>query len=142
MPFVAVRYHDKEHEHIHIIASRVRFDSSCVSDSWDYLKATNATRAIAAQYDLSVAPASSNAVAQDLAAIGIDAPISLHAKLYSQIKAMLKKPNSEQVYPDIPTPVEDNLVERLSTPEVEELTSNPDKDNHLPKTKKNNQIEL
>ncbi|MGB3756498.1 MAG: hypothetical protein WBA07_09020 [Rivularia sp. (in: cyanobacteria)] len=49
----------------------------------------------------------------------------------------------EQVYPDIPTPIEDNLVEKLSTPEVEELTSNPDKDNHLPKTKKkNNQIEL
>ncbi|MEO0684750.1 MAG: relaxase/mobilization nuclease domain-containing protein, partial [Cyanobacteria bacterium J06649_11] len=41
VPFVAVRHHDKEHSHIHIIASRVRFDSSCVSDSWDYLKAQN-----------------------------------------------------------------------------------------------------
>ena len=43
VPFVAVRHHDKEHEHIHIIASRIRFNSSCVSDSWDYLKAQNTT---------------------------------------------------------------------------------------------------
>lgn len=277
VPFVAVRHHDKEHEHIHIIASRVRFDGSCVSDSWDYLKAQNATRAIAAKYDLSVAPVSSSAVAQGLAAVGVGAEvspnrspsirqinanhqepsfkeiigkeienaltnsknlteyasnlydngvvakakfdgkkllgfsyaykgkyaagnqisrryswnniqaewglqynptldyeplkqvalfaikykgeelpnldiyqnnqyipaISPHAQLYSEMKAMLKKTKDEQIYPDIPTPVEDNLVERLSYPEVKELRSNPDKDNHLPETKKkNNQIEF
>ncbi|NJO59347.1 MAG: relaxase/mobilization nuclease domain-containing protein [Richelia sp. RM2_1_2] len=275
VPFVAVRHHDKEHEHIHIVASRVRFDGSCVSDSWDYLKATNATRAIAAKYDLSVAPVSSNAVAQDLATIGIDATvspkrspsirqinanhqepsfketigeaienalinsknlieyisnlydsgvvakakfeskellgfsyaykgkyvagnqisrryswnniqaqwdlaynptrdyetlkqiaevalkckgeelptadisyidvpvISPHARLYNEMKAILKKLKEEQAYPDIPAPVEDSKVERLSYPEVNELTINLDKDNQLPKTKKkNNQIEL
>lgn len=276
VPFVAVRHHDKEHEHIHIIASRIRFDSSCVSDSWDYLKAQNATRAIAAKYDLSIAPVSCNAIAKDLATAGIDAsvspnrspsirqinanhqepsfketigeaienaltnsknlteyasnlydngvvtkakfdgkellgfsyaykdkyaagnqisrryswiniqnewgleynptldykplqqvaavalkykgeelpPLSIshiedvpainpHARLYSEMKAMLKKSKKEQVYPDIPTPVEDDLVEKLSTPEVEELKTNSGKDNHLPKTrKKNNQIEL
>lgn len=284
VPFVAVRHYDKEHEHIHIVASRVRFDGSCVSDSWDYLKAQNATRAIAAKYDLSVVPVSSNAVASYLAISCVNAPvspnrspsirqinaiqrasvagehqepsfketigeaienaliksknlteyasnlyligvvakakfddkellgfsyaykgkyaagnqisrryswnniqaqwdlvynptrdyeplkqiaevalkykgeelpnldiyqnnqyieipaISPHAKLYSEMKAMLKK---EQVYPDIPTPVEDDFVERLSTPEVEEIRSNPGKDNQSSKTKKkNNQIEL
>lgn len=278
VPFVAVRHHDKEHEHIHIVASRVRFDSSCVSDSWDYLKAQNATRAIATKYDLSVAPVSSNAVAQNLADSGVDATvspnrspsirqinanhqepsfkeiigeaiekalinsknlteyasnlydngvvakakfdgkellgfsyaykgkyaagnqisrryswnniqaeweleynpirdyeplkqvalfalkykgeelppinishvndvqaISPHAQLYNQMKAILKKSNSEQDYPDIPAPVEDDLVEKLSAPEVEKLKRNPDKDNEFLETKKkkkNKQIEL
>ena len=69
--------------------------------------------------------------------------ISPHAQLYSEMKAMLIKPNSEQIYPDIPTPVEDDLVEKLSAPEVEELKSNPGKDSQLPITKKkNNQIEF
>ena len=279
VPFVAVRHRDKEHEHIHIVASRVRLDSSCVSDSWDYLKAQNATRAIAAKYNLSTAPVSSNAVANNLATAGVDVEVSPnrspsirqinaihqepsfketigeaiekalinsknlieyasnlydngvvakakfdgkellgfsyaykgkyaagnqisrryswnniqteweleynpicdyetlkqvaeialkykgeelpnldiyqnnqyteipavspHARLYSEMKAILKKPNSEQVYPDIPTPVEDDKVEKLSAPEVEELKSNPGKDNQLPKTKKKKkQIEL
>lgn len=279
VPFVAVRHHDREHEHIHIVASRVRLDGSCVSDSWDYLKAQNATRAIATKYNLSVAPVSSNAVAQNLAAAGVDVEVSLnrspsirqinanhqepsfketigeaienalinsknpteyasnlynngvvarakfdgkdllgfsyaykgkyaagnqisrryswnniqaewelkynpirdyeplqklaevalkykgkelpnldvyqnnqhtgipaispHARLYSEMKAILKKSNPKQDYPDIPTPVEDDLVEKLSAPDVEELKSNSDKDNQLPKTKKkNNQIEL
>ena len=274
VPFVTVRHHDKEHEHIHIIASRVRFDSSCVSDSWDYLKAQNATRAIAAKYNLAVAPVSSNAITNNLATAGVDVEvspnrspsirqinanhqepsfketiseaienaltnsknlteyvsnlydngvvakakfdgkellgfsyamsgkyaagnqisrryswiniqaeweleynpirdyeplqqvaeiakkykgeelpplnisniepaISPHAKLYSEMKAMLKKSKKEQVYPDIPTPVKDDLVEKLSTTEVEELKNNSAKDNQLPKTKKkNNQIEL
>jgi hypothetical protein len=278
VPFVAIRHHDKEHEHIHIVASRVRFDSSCVSDSWDYLKAQNATRAIATKYNLSVAPVSSNAVAQNLAAAGVDVEVSLnrspsirqinanhqepsfketigeaienalinsknpteyasnlynngvvarakfdgkdllgfsyaykgkyaagnqisrryswnniqaeweleynpirdyeplkqvaevalkykgeelppinishvndvqaispHAQLYNQMKAILKKSNSEQDYPDIPAPVEDDLVEKLSAPEVEKLKRNPDKDNEFPETKKkkkNKQIEL
>ncbi|MGB3653902.1 MAG: relaxase/mobilization nuclease domain-containing protein [Rivularia sp. (in: cyanobacteria)] len=276
--FVAVRHHDKEHEHIHIVASRVRLDGSCVSDSWDYLKAQNATRVIATKYDLSVAPVSSNAVAQNLADSGVDATvspnrspsirqinanhqelsfketigeaienalinsknpteyvsnlydsgvvakakfdgkellgfsyaykgkyaagnqisrcyswnniqaeweleynpirdyellkqvaevalkykgeelppinishvndvqaISPHAQLYNQMKAILKKSNSEQDYPDIPAPVEDDLVEKLSAPEVEKLKRNPDKDNEFPETKKkkkNKQIEL
>ncbi|MEO1373147.1 MAG: relaxase/mobilization nuclease domain-containing protein [Cyanobacteria bacterium J06635_10] len=276
VPFVAVRHHDKEHEHIHIVASRVRFDSSCVSDSWDYLKAQNATRAIAAKYDLSIAPVSSNAIANNLATAGVDASISPnrspsirqinanhqepsfketigeaienaltnsknlteyaynlydngvvtrakfdgkellgfsyaykgkyaagdqisrryswnniqteweleynstldyeplkqvaevalkykgeelpplnishiedvhaispHAQLYNQMKAMLKKSEAGQVYPDIPTPVEDDKVEKLSYPEVEELKNNPGKDNEFPETKKkNNEIEL
>ena len=56
---------------------------------------------------------------------------------------MLKKSEAGQIYPDIPTPVEDDKVEKLSAPEVEELKSNPGKDNQLPKIKKkNNQIEL
>lgn len=278
VPFVAVRHHDKEHEHIHIVASRVRFDSSCVSDSWDYLKAQNATRAIAAKYNLSVAPVSSNAVAENLTAAGVEVEvspnrsssirqikgdrqepsfketigeaiekalinsinpteyasnlydsgvvakakfdgkellgfsyaykgkyaagnqisrryswnniqteweleynpirdyeplkqvalfalkykgeelppinishvndvqaISPHAQLYNQMKAILKKSNSEQDYPDIPAPVEDDLVEKLSAPEVEKLKRNPDKDNEFLETKKkkkNKQIEL
>ena len=279
VPFIAVRHHDREHEHIHIIASRVRFDSSCVSNSWDYLKAQNATRAIAAKYNLSVAPVSSNTVANNLAAAGVNATVSSnrspsirqinaihqepsfketigeaienaliksknlaeyvsnlydsgvvakakfddkkllgfsyaykgkyvagnqisrryswnniqteweleynptrdyqtlkqvteialkykgeelpsldiyqnnqyseipgispHARLYSEMKAMLKKSNSERVYPDIPAPAKDDKIEKLSAPDVEELKSNSGKDDQLPKTKKKKkQIEL
>jgi len=275
VPFVAVRHHDKEHSHIHIIASRVRFDSSCVSDSWDYLKAQNVTRAIAAKYDLSVAPVSNKAVAKSLSDKNINAPVSPnrspsirqintnheepsfkeiigeaienalinsknlteytsnlydsgvvakakfdgkellgfsyaykgkyaagnqisrryswnniqalgeleynpthdyeplkqiaevaikykgeelptldishmdvpvinpHARLYNEMKAILKKSKKEQVYSDIPVPLEDGKLEELFYPEIEELTSNLAKDNQLPKTKKkSNQIEL
>ncbi|MEO0844268.1 MAG: relaxase/mobilization nuclease domain-containing protein, partial [Cyanobacteria bacterium J06643_5] len=53
VPFVAIRHQDKEHEHIHIVASRIRFDGKSVKDSWDYLKAQKATRIIAANYGLS-----------------------------------------------------------------------------------------
>ena len=276
VPFVAVRHYDKEHSHIHIVASRVRFDGSCVSDSWDYLKLQNITRTIADKYDLSIAPVSSKAVAKSLSDKNINAEVSPnrspsirqinanheepsfkeiigeaienaltnsknlteyasnlydsgvvvkakfddrellgfsyaykgkyaagnqisrryswtniqakwdlvynptrdyeplkqitevaikykgeelpildishmdipminpHARLYNEMKAIHKKSKKEeQVYPDIPAPIEDGNLEELSCLEVEELTSNLSKDNQLPKTKKkNNQIEF
>ena len=281
VPFVAVRHQDKEHEHIHIVASRVKFDGSCVSDSWDYLKLQNITRTIADKYDLSIAPVSSKAVAKSLSDKNINAEVSSnrspsirqinanheepsfketigeaienaltnsknlteyasnlydsgvvakakfddrellgfsyaykgkyaagnqisrryswnyiqaqwglvynpncdyeplkqiaevaigykgeelpdlyiyqnsqdteipvtnpHALLYGEMKAILKKPKEQQAYPSIMPPLEDCKVEELSCPEVEELKSNPGKDNQLPRIKKKktkNQIDL
>ncbi|BAY87615.1 hypothetical protein NIES267_71390 (plasmid) [Calothrix parasitica NIES-267] len=76
VPFVAIRHQDKEHEHIHIVASRIKFDGKSVKDSWDYLKAQKATRIIAAKYGLSVTPVSSKAIAKNLDSFGINASVS------------------------------------------------------------------
>jgi len=35
-PYVAVRHNDTEHQHIHLVASRIDFNGACVSDSNDY----------------------------------------------------------------------------------------------------------
>ncbi|MEM7552510.1 MAG: relaxase/mobilization nuclease domain-containing protein [Cyanobacteria bacterium P01_A01_bin.84] len=119
VPFVAVRHHDREHEHIHIVASRVRFDGSCVSDSWDYLKAQNITRTIAAKYDFSVAPVSSNAVAQDLAAAGIDATVSPNrSPSIRQINASSKEPSFKET---IGKAIENALI---NSKNLAEYTSN------------------
>jgi hypothetical protein len=42
--YVAVRHHDRDHEHLHIIASRIRLNSSVVSDSYDYFNSQVSTR--------------------------------------------------------------------------------------------------
>lgn len=108
VPFVAVRHHDREHEHIHIIASRVRFNGSCVSDSWDYLKAQNATRSIAAKYDLSVAPVSSSAIAKNLADSGVDASVSTNrSPSIRQINANHQEPSFKETIGKV---IEDALI--------------------------------
>ncbi|MEL4895138.1 relaxase/mobilization nuclease domain-containing protein, partial [Crocosphaera sp. Alani8] len=35
-PYILVRHSDRPHDHIHIVAGRVRANGSCVSDSFDY----------------------------------------------------------------------------------------------------------
>ncbi|MGK7957212.1 MAG: relaxase/mobilization nuclease domain-containing protein, partial [Crocosphaera sp.] len=42
VPYVIVRHNDKDHDHIHIVAGRVRTDGTCVSDSWDYRRGEKA----------------------------------------------------------------------------------------------------
>ena len=58
-PYVAVRHHDTDHDHIHIIASRVSdVDRSLVSDSFDYYRAQSVLREIEKQHDLKRVPSS------------------------------------------------------------------------------------
>ena len=64
--FVAVRHHDRDHEHLHIIASRIRLDGSLVNDSYDYFNSQVSTRRIAAQLGLEVTPTTNEAVASRL----------------------------------------------------------------------------
>jgi len=61
--FVAVRHSDRNHEHLHIIASRIRLDGSLVNDSYDYFNSQVSTRRIAAQLGLEVTPTTNEAVA-------------------------------------------------------------------------------
>ncbi|MGB5592504.1 MAG: relaxase/mobilization nuclease domain-containing protein, partial [Crocosphaera sp.] len=53
VPYIIVRHHDKDHDHIHIVAGRVRSDGTCVSDSWDYRRGEKAVRELEIEFGLS-----------------------------------------------------------------------------------------
>ncbi len=51
--YVVYRHSDKEHDHIHIVASRIRItDGSTVNDSWDYKRSEKLIRDLEQQYHL------------------------------------------------------------------------------------------
>jgi hypothetical protein len=55
--YVVYRHGDRDHDHIHIVASRIRItDGTTVSDSWDYPRSEKLIRALEKQYDLTPAP--------------------------------------------------------------------------------------
>lgn len=57
--FVITRHTDTEHEHIHILANRIRFDGSVTSDSQDYKRQETIMRELERDYGLQrVAPSS------------------------------------------------------------------------------------
>ena len=53
VPYIIVRHNDKDHDHIHIVAGRVRTDGTCVSDSWDYRRGEKAVRELEVEFGLS-----------------------------------------------------------------------------------------
>ena len=50
--YLIARHHDTLHEHIHIIASRIRMDGSVVSDSWDYRRSEVIVRQLEKEFNL------------------------------------------------------------------------------------------
>ncbi|NER27630.1 MAG: relaxase/mobilization nuclease domain-containing protein [Symploca sp. SIO1C4] len=46
------QHHDREHEHVHIVASRIRLDGTTVSESWDYVRSEKLLRQLEKQYGL------------------------------------------------------------------------------------------
>jgi hypothetical protein len=55
--FIVTRHTDTEHEHIHILANRIRFDGSVTSDSQDYKRQEALMRELERDYGLQrVAP--------------------------------------------------------------------------------------
>src|SRR4028118_331932 len=55
--YVVVKHNDTDHDHIHIVASRIRLDESVVDDSWDYYKSQETIRQLERNYNLeTVAP--------------------------------------------------------------------------------------
>jgi hypothetical protein len=51
--YVVYRHHDQEHDHIHIVASRIQMtDGKTVNDSWDYLRSERLLRELEATYHL------------------------------------------------------------------------------------------
>jgi hypothetical protein len=57
--YAIYRHTDREHDHIHIIASRIRItDGSVVSDSWNYRRSEKLVRFLEQQFGLSQTPCS------------------------------------------------------------------------------------
>ncbi|MEG4876892.1 relaxase/mobilization nuclease domain-containing protein [Microcoleus sp. CZ3-B4] len=55
--FSIIRHTDREHDHIHIAASRIKLDEkgTCVSDSWNYLRSEKLIQELEEKYDLTPA---------------------------------------------------------------------------------------
>ena len=55
--YAVVKHSDTEHDHIHIVASRICLDGGVVDDSWDYYKSQEVIRQLERNYNLeTVAP--------------------------------------------------------------------------------------
>ena len=50
--YTVVKHSDTEHDHIHIVASRIRLDGSVVDDGWDYYKSQETIRQLERNYSL------------------------------------------------------------------------------------------
>jgi hypothetical protein len=50
--YAVVRHTDRDHDHAHIVASRVRLDGTTVSDSWDYRRSEATIRQLEQEYGL------------------------------------------------------------------------------------------
>ncbi|MBW4532354.1 MAG: relaxase/mobilization nuclease domain-containing protein [Pleurocapsa minor HA4230-MV1] len=51
--YVVYRHTDKDHDHIHLVASRIRItDGTTVTDSWDYLRSEKIVRELEQKYQL------------------------------------------------------------------------------------------
>ena len=52
--YTVVKHSDTKHDHIHIVASRIRLDGSVVDDSWDYYKSQETIRQLEQDYNLKI----------------------------------------------------------------------------------------
>ena len=51
--YVVYRHSDKDHDHVHIVASRIRItDGTTVNDSWDYVRSEKLIRELENKYEL------------------------------------------------------------------------------------------
>lgn len=50
--YAVVKHSDTNHDHIHIVASRIRLDGSVVDDSWDYYRSQEVIRQLERDYNL------------------------------------------------------------------------------------------
>ena len=92
--YVVYRHTDRHHEHIHIIASRVRVvKGSVVSDSWNYRRSEKVIRELEKQFDL-LTPTSRSMTSEN---ITTRRELSLKNKLQQVIKKTLdKKPSLDE----------------------------------------------
>lgn len=54
--FVAIRHTDTEHDHVHIVASRIRLDGELWHGQWEARKAINATQRLEREHGLTLTP--------------------------------------------------------------------------------------
>ncbi len=46
------RHTDRDHDHVHLVASRIQFNGRCTSDSWDYIRSEKVIRKLEVDYGL------------------------------------------------------------------------------------------
>jgi hypothetical protein len=74
--YLIARHHDTKHEHIHIIASRIKMDGSVVSDSWDYRRSEVIVRQLEKEFNLEPTACSNEQVAFKVLEQGIETTVS------------------------------------------------------------------
>lgn len=109
--YVVARHHDTHHEHIHIIASRIRMDGSVVPDSWDYRRSEVVVRQLEKEFGLEAVSCSSERVATKVKEeYGIETAVSdrlrrvfndRHAQTQKQRHHSSSKPPVTQLLADI-----------------------------------------
>jgi len=50
--YAVVKHSDTDHDHVHIVASRIRLDGGVVDDSWDYYRSQETIRQLERNYNL------------------------------------------------------------------------------------------
>jgi hypothetical protein len=50
--YAVVKHSDTDHDHVHIVASRIRLDGGVVDDSWDYYRSQETIRQLEQNYNL------------------------------------------------------------------------------------------
>ena len=58
VPYVAVRHQDTDHQHIHIVASRIQMDGKLISDSFEVYRSQEIARALERKHELTRVPSS------------------------------------------------------------------------------------
>lgn len=118
--YVVARHHDTNHEHIHIIASRIRMNGSVVPDSWDYRRSEVILRQLEKEYGLEEVSCSSDRVAKTVEKIGIETTISdRHSQTQKQKHHSSNQPPITQLLADIidaatkDQPTVTQLIQRL-----------------------------
>ena len=74
--YAIARHHDTKHEHLHIIANRIRPDGSVVPDSFDHTRSQVVTRKLEHEFGLEPTPCANKKIAQRLRDEGIEATVS------------------------------------------------------------------
>jgi Relaxase/Mobilisation nuclease domain len=85
--YMIARHLDTNHEHIHIIASRIRMDGSVVPDSWDYRRSEVVVRRLEQEFGLEATPCSNDLVASRVRDEGIEATVSDRRALTKKTEA-------------------------------------------------------
>ncbi|MGB6300741.1 MAG: relaxase/mobilization nuclease domain-containing protein, partial [Rivularia sp. (in: cyanobacteria)] len=101
--FVIARHGDRSHEHIHIIASRIRMDGEVVSDSWDWYRSEVAARKLKKEFGLQISPCSSERIASELVEQGIEATVTdnmMRSPSIKELKNKSEKPSVRQLIAD------------------------------------------
>ncbi len=127
--YVAARHHDRDHEHLHIVASRVRLDGSCVRDSFDYFNSQVSTRRISAELGLEITPTTNQAIADRLKQeYGVVVPISPNrSKSIRAVNSQHKTLSSKEVIKEAigeaikDSPTVSTFIERLEKKDISVL---------------------